>query len=1480
MAILSNIKRFGDFIVQESTERVNEVGRLLSSGVEELQEIGEDLVEGTKGANDAVQAFGEGFDIGAPKFIRGANESVREFSERFDIGLRSGTLSTASAVEVVFSIGAEKLGADQLAEKLRTLSENDAELGQVGVVVNDSQKFVEKITDPAWLGQGIGQTLPTMFAGMGLAIPAAVAGAPTLVVGGLAFLGAATIEAGFAFNDAKEFGVDDEKAEKVAGIVGMINGLLEAMPLVKLLTRSPAGKQVKRSLIRTITGRVVAQTALESSTESVQEIVSNTVALTYDENRDILTGVAEAGFLGGVVGGGVSAGIDVATSVKVPGLTTEDVSGIPEELETLAQKARASESVEDFVSSTIFEDSLSGSETKSLSNFEGENVSDQLTDLFNRAKREGLAFINPALFRKAEKATNVDEFVESVIKADKTTIDKVSVPNLTEFFNRVKGIEAVPTEDTKAVTERVDRNIATFQRTGEAIPGDSQPRNSSLEALQRDAEIPEVKVVQQKNLQEAIDSEFVKVNEDGTITLFRAGKPVAEDRLVSATFDKKIAQLFVDKADGEIEITEFNVKPEDVKIFIGQAESEVLVSSATLKKATEAQEPSGDFGTEAIDRILSEDQEFVTETAQERDLSEEELLQEVFNLEFENIKKAGKKSFFDDILAEGGIKTSFGLVEETSAIPLRLRNKNGQTQDEMAQSLNTKGYNFEDGEDLRLQIIDIEESSSRTISSKRSSLGKFQLNIKKPMSDRALLLLQNRLIREATSGRAIPPAQQIRISVAGEPSPLITKRETTLLKEKIRNLARGAREGVVAKKRETGKVQNDIIELIEDSTLPLNDKAKFLRLLKNVQTVEQFNRRVEEIQSRITTLEEKATTRSIHSKIVSELKGARETISKANLRKGKFGAEFQEKLNRIREVSLMDRSTALATMADNIAKHSGMSGTILTIPAEVMIENEILQMAGIARLETAHTLSTEELQEHLDNILNLKATGRTIRELRDFNKQEEIDQKRNAFMDVITGGRGLREGTGTVPIEEEGRFGGVRDFFDAHLGLDFIMERLSRFDRGSEPLDSILNREGNRVHDARNQQTSGIREAEEKMYAKFAEVYNVEPKGKAFRKEVAEQLKEVSLGKFKGIEFKMNRTQLRKKWMEIQDKSLADTFENMGWTSEVIAAVDKTMTAQDKEFAQWQMNEFYPEYREGINDIYKDVFGINLGKIENYSPIRRKVDTIIPEHIQLVNDLQRKASTQPGSLKVRVQSTLSLDFIGDMQSLQSHITEMEHFKAYVEVISDFRRIFTGRVKEAIIQYHGKGLSQKLEKMTDDLARDGIDWRERFESLDKLRGNFAVSALGLNPTIMFKQLTSIPAYLVEMPTTSWVRYSAEFWTNPRKNAAILMKSETLKARYKLGAFDRDVKLAFSKGATANKLSGREGWREHIMSLVRLGDRGAILVGGYPVYKYNLVKLTKQGLSPEEAQKEAMKVCVPETSSTFATKSASPMKSCWV
>lgn len=167
----------------------------------------------------------------------------------------------------------------------------------------DNRKFWDKARDPEWIATSVVETLPNMLTSLGISAATLYATknpAAALVTG---FGSTFSFEAGSAYQDAKNYGADDRTAEKVAVQVGVGAGILEMLPIAKLLNRNPEGQAIKKQMIKEITKKVLVQASLEGGTESMQEIVANAAAKTYDENRDYFAGVPESGLIGSIVGG-------------------------------------------------------------------------------------------------------------------------------------------------------------------------------------------------------------------------------------------------------------------------------------------------------------------------------------------------------------------------------------------------------------------------------------------------------------------------------------------------------------------------------------------------------------------------------------------------------------------------------------------------------------------------------------------------------------------------------------------------------------------------------------------------------------------------------------------------------------------------------------------------------------------------------------------------------------------------------------------------------------------------------------------------------------------------------------------------------------------------------------------------------------------------------------------------------------------------
>lgn len=174
----------------------------------------------------------------------------------------------------------------------------------------------ERLADPRWWVNLVGENLPNLATMMapgagaykfGKAAKLSAKAVKRLATGG-AVAGGFTVEAGAAYNDAKDemlkMGYDEKTAQGIATlegvIVGTVNSLLEAVPFHVLLKNPGAKKGF---------ARMVRQALFEGGTEMVQENVNMVAAeLGHKPDRKWKEWVGrtiESGLGGAVIGGGL-----------------------------------------------------------------------------------------------------------------------------------------------------------------------------------------------------------------------------------------------------------------------------------------------------------------------------------------------------------------------------------------------------------------------------------------------------------------------------------------------------------------------------------------------------------------------------------------------------------------------------------------------------------------------------------------------------------------------------------------------------------------------------------------------------------------------------------------------------------------------------------------------------------------------------------------------------------------------------------------------------------------------------------------------------------------------------------------------------------------------------------------------------------------------------------------------------------------------
>ena len=624
------------------------------------------------------------------------------------------------------------------------------------------------------------------------------------------------------------------------------------------------------------------------------------------------------------------------------------------------------------------------------------------------------------------------------------------------------------------------------------------------------------------------------------------------------------------------------------------------------------------------------------------------------------------------------------------------------------------------------------------------------------------------------------------------------------------------------------EIKQSIIDYAKEN-LVLNDRGKLLSTVKNAKT----EKNLEKALDMMNQFAEKTKKSGLRVEITKELKTTK-PLKVSGKPKGKFTPAIQTVLDVMKRANKLNKSLAQGKLELNLSKD-------ITSP-EIAMENLILNVKA-----NSETMSSSELQEALDNIVSLKETGRFINEQGKASFKEDIETKKDKIVNVIEGTVGKEKSADGIqkepePVTRKDADGllknKVKSIGKSLFGWNDVMDIISVNDKTSVAYNSDLNKIA-KVSDVETAEKKGNRIAFEKVKGIASEIFDIKSDRKLVKKFIDDSKIYLKIGKLE-----LTKSQARKRWMEFQDPSLIESFDNMGYSSAVRDKISDSLSAEDKAFAQAQL-DFYKDYYNEINEIYKQLNGINLPQGENHSPIRKEDFGKETESGDFLNEVRHRTSIAPGSLKRRTANKLPLAQLSDIETLQKHIGDMEHFKSWALKIRELNSIFNDpTIRASIKKQFGKNTLGVVDGFIEDFTRGRIDTSKNFNWIDQLRVNFTTSVLSLKPALAIKQLVSIPAYAENIPTTEFIEGTADFFRNPIQNTKILMESELLKARGQ--NLTRDIRDAM-KTKEFSAFKKNPSFRNSLMLFTKMGDKGAILVGGWSNYRY----ARKQGKSHAEA-----------------------------
>ncbi len=679
-----------------------------------------------------------------------------------------------------------------------------------------------------------------------------------------------------------------------------------------------------------------------------------------------------------------------------------------------------------------------------------------------------------------------------------------------------------------------------------------------------------------------------------------------------------------------------------------------------------------------------------------------------------------------------------------------------------------------------------------------------------------------------------------------EDNPLIRKRTNTFIKEKVKFLKRGAKLSELDTRQHLTDLKMMIVQKarmdLPKSGVTTGQIKPLLTQIAKAKTIED----VEAAQERIENITENVQHKQAVQKIDKLLTKNQPKRIQGRLKGTILTPEIYKQLASIRTITKL--------VPEQIEQGVGQ---ILEQDEITEQGHQLLEMYNtFGNLKDKTAEQTNQSLAELESIIKTGKSEKTKIRLDALNKRNNLKQM---TLDVVTGQEGGKpmpehEFIGS-PLDKAG--GVVKNYLLQQQSFEWLLDVASRLDEGSTPLQSRLNqRYGTMVYLARQDNNIILDQFHTKVHTFLKENFNID--GRKLGSLLNNNSKIVKkTGVFIGdTEIPMSKNQAYKRWMEMQDPTLDETNEQEGFTKKIMGQLETFMGQETLAWAEYQLNELYPAIYEKVNTVFKKLNGIDLPFNPFYSPIFREVSGDLSNiDDPLLRDTNINSTVMNSHFKSRTRSKKALKFRDGDAILQQYITQMSHYIAWGEPIHEMRQVLqSADVGRALQQYHSPRLKTEIDKHIDSLARGGMDKTLVHAGLDKIRGNFTKAVLGVNPVVFLKQLMSFPGYMMETPVSAFLKGSKDFWTNPIKKGKILMESPMMQARYKVG-FERDVIVAMKK-ATPKALSETKNLSDTLLFFTKLGDRTAIMVGGWSVYKYHYDKSRKNGMPHNKARQVAL------------------------
>ena len=328
--------------------------------------------------------------------------------------------------------------------------------------------------------------------------------------------------------------------------------------------------------------------------------------------------------------------------------------------------------------------------------------------------------------------------------------------------------------------------------------------------------------------------------------------------------------------------------------------------------------------------------------------------------------------------------------------------------------------------------------------------------------------------------------------------------------------------------------------------------------------------------------------------------------------------------------------------------------------------------------------------------------------------------------------------------------------------------------------------------------------------------------------------------------------------------------------NEITSRLESEQYKDLKEFADWQVDVLFPSLYNHYNEAYQDTYRTQMPYNVNYAGMVYR-DGQEAEGVDLLagGKSQYHNVVAANSTKMREQNSKPIRAMDGTNVLYTYMRDMEYFSAYTRPINDINKLFTNDlIKSEIENLHGKTTMTAINTAIEKIANKG-SFKEQAtmdNAVDIMQDMFILSRLGINPVVTLKQLTSFVTYASDIGYGNWMKNAALSRFGKGKDVKAIWKEIAANSTY---LQDRDAKSMtkaiemYSDDAMESvfpdiKIGGqrimtganKESLVNILMYTTKIGDRGAIFLGGVP----NYVHYKNQALEAGKTEQEAIDIAI--------------------